>query len=310
MGSQIVTDLPERAVPTIMPAGLTTAEAGRRRAEQGLYRHRRSAGALANLLAKFWSPVPWMLEAAILLQLWLGQYIEAGVIGALLLFNATLGFIQEGRAGAALAALKKRLAATALVRRDGEWTVFRLGTRSRRRDPSAARSTGSGRCNDHVRVGDDQSVDANRRIRSGRSGARQQCLHRFASASRPGDRRSDSTGAKTYFGRTAELVRIAHAISTEQRAIFGVTRNLAIINGVVAALIIVYAYLSPSCRRANSSRSDRLLATIPLALPATFTLSAAFGAQLLSRHGVLLTRLTAVQKPPPWMSYVRTRPGP
>ena len=47
-----------------------------------------------------------------------------------------------------------------------------------------------------------------------------------------------ATGAKTYFGRTAELVRIAHAASTEQAAIFGVTRNLAIVNGAVAALIV------------------------------------------------------------------------
>jgi H+-transporting ATPase len=62
-----------------------------------------------------------MLEAAIVLQIGLGEYIEAALIGGLLLFNATLGFIQEGRAGAALAALKKRLAPTALVRRDGEW---------------------------------------------------------------------------------------------------------------------------------------------------------------------------------------------
>jgi H+-transporting ATPase len=62
-----------------------------------------------------------MLEAAIALQIGLGEFIEAALIGGLLLCNATLGFIQEGRAGAALAALKKRLASTALVRRDGEW---------------------------------------------------------------------------------------------------------------------------------------------------------------------------------------------
>lgn len=62
-----------------------------------------------------------MLEAAVILQLGLGQYVEAAVVVALLLFNAALGVIQEVRAGAALAALKKRLAPTAFVRRDGEW---------------------------------------------------------------------------------------------------------------------------------------------------------------------------------------------
>ena len=72
-------------------------------------------------LAKFWAPVPWMLEAAIILQTVLHEYVEAAVIAGLLVFNAALGFFQEGRAQATLAALKSRLALTASVRRDGAW---------------------------------------------------------------------------------------------------------------------------------------------------------------------------------------------
>lgn len=55
-------------------------------------------------------PVPWMLEAAIVLETALSKYIEAAIIVALLVFNAALGFFQEGRAQATLAALKSRLA--------------------------------------------------------------------------------------------------------------------------------------------------------------------------------------------------------
>ena len=93
-----------------------------------------------------------------------------------------------------------------------------------------------------------------------------------------------ATGAKTYFGRAAELVRVAQSASTEQAAIFAATRNLVIVNGTVAALIVAYAYR----HRVAVSRPDppcltALLATIPVALPATFTLSAAFGAQTLAR---------------------------
>ena len=76
---------------------------------------------LRRALAKFWSPIPWMLEAAILLELVLGKYVEAGIIAVLLMFNAALGFFQEGRAQATLAALKSRLALTASVCRDGVW---------------------------------------------------------------------------------------------------------------------------------------------------------------------------------------------
>ena len=58
-----------------------------------------------------------LIEAAIILQISLGENAEAAVIGGLLALNAALGFFQEGRAQATLAALKKRLAMTASVRR-------------------------------------------------------------------------------------------------------------------------------------------------------------------------------------------------
>jgi H+-transporting ATPase len=59
-----------------------------------------------------------MLEAAIVLEVVLGKYVEGAIIGGLLAFNAALAFFQEGRAQATLAALKWRLALNALVRRD------------------------------------------------------------------------------------------------------------------------------------------------------------------------------------------------
>src|SRR6202021_4063074 len=74
-------------------------------------------------LGKLWAPVPWMLEAAILLQIFLGDYVEAGVVAVLLIANAAIGFFQEGRARATLDALKSRLALVAAVERDGIWTT-------------------------------------------------------------------------------------------------------------------------------------------------------------------------------------------
>jgi H+-transporting ATPase len=79
---------------------------------------------LRRALHKFWAPVPWMLESAIVLELVLGKYVEAAIIAALLAFNALLGLLQESRAQATLAALKSRLALNASVRRDGVWKTI------------------------------------------------------------------------------------------------------------------------------------------------------------------------------------------
>jgi H+-transporting ATPase len=282
-----------------MPIGLTSVEARGRLGEFGPNAVAEQAPPAWRLfLAKFWAPIPWLLEVAIVIQIVLGNHVEAGVVGGLLLFNATLGFIQEGRAGAALAALKKRLAPTALVRRDGEWVrlpaselvpgdaiSLPLGSLV----PADARVvSGSVMVDQSMLTGESVPVDASadNQIYAGSLVRRGQAIAEMT-----------ATGARTNFGRAAELVRLARPASTEQAAIFATTRNLAIVNGTVAVAIIVYAYAMavPSDDLIHLALTA-LLATIPVALPATFTLSAAFGAQALARRGVLLTRLSAVHE--------------
>ncbi len=108
-----------------LPSGLSADEVHRRLEKFGPNAiPDTSQHPLRRALEKFWAPVPWMLEAAVVLELVLGKYVEAAVIAALLVFNAGLGLIQESRAQATLAALKSRLALSAAVRRD-----YRAGCR-------------------------------------------------------------------------------------------------------------------------------------------------------------------------------------
>ena len=106
-----------------------------------------------------------------------------------------------------------------------------------------------------------------------------------------------ATGARTKSGRTVELVRTAHVTSSQQKAIFRVVRNLAGINGLITAALIAYAYaIGLPIAEMLPLVLISVLASVPVALPATFTLATALGAQALAKQGVLPTRLSAVDE--------------
>ncbi len=80
------------------PDGLTSGEARARLEKSGPNEMPGTAMRPWRMaLSKLWAPVPWMLEAAVVLQAALHEYAEAAVIAALLVFNAGLGFFNEGR---------------------------------------------------------------------------------------------------------------------------------------------------------------------------------------------------------------------
>jgi H+-transporting ATPase len=278
-------------------AGLSTDEARRLLAQYGFNEVAEpKPHVAAALLGHFWAPVPWMLEAAVLLQALVGEYLEAAVIAGLLVFNALLSFVQGTRAEAALAALKTRLALTASVRRDGAWLVL------------PARELVPG---DLVKLSLGAIVPADVRLVSGsvlldQSMITGESLPAEASAGaatyagalvRRGEAEAlvTATGARTYSGRAAELVRVAHGPSAEQAAILKVVRNLAVFNGLVLVLMVAYAraHGMPIAHLVTLALTV-ILASVPVALPATFTLASALGAQRLIKSGVLPTRLSAV----------------
>ena len=250
------------------------------------------------LIGKFFAPVPCLLEAAIILQLFLHEFVEASVIGLLLVFNAALGYFQEGRAKATLAALKSRLALSASVLRDGAWSVV----------PAAILVPG-----DVVKLTLGCVVPADVRIGEGAVQLDHSMLtgeampieadagyETFAGALvRRGEAVAEvtATGAKTRFGHAAELVRTAHVTSTQQKAVLRVVLYLAGINGALAALLIGYAWhIGLPFPEIIPLALIAVLASVPVALPATFTLATAIGAQALGKRGVLPTRLSAVDE--------------
>jgi len=291
--------LPAKEAPNVTPKGLTGAEAQVRLQKDGPNSMPdESEHPLRNALAKFWAPVPWLLEASIVLELVLRKYLEAVAVACLLIFNAALAYFQEGRAQATLKALKSRLALNASVQRDGAWKTV-----------AAAELV----CGDLVKLSLGGVVAADVHLIDGSVLLDQSMLtgeslpieagagvETFAGALvRRGEATAvvTATGARTKFGRTAELVRTAHVVSTQQKAVLQIVRNLAIFNGAVIVIMGSYAYAHTMPRsEIIPLLLTSVLAAIPVALPATFTLAAAIGARSLAKLGVLPTRLSAVDE--------------
>lgn len=290
---------PAKPVQDIDSNGLSSDEAHARLARDGPNAMPdTSAHPFRNALAKFWAPVPWLLEASIVLEVVLHKYYEAAVIAALLIFNAALAYFQEGRAQATLAALNSRLALNASVYRDGAWKTV----------PAAELV-----CGDQVKLSLGGVVAADVHLTGGSVELDQSMLtgeslpieagagaDTYAGALvRRGEATAavTATGARTKFGRTAELVRTAHVVSTQQKAVLKIVRNLAIFNGSLILAMGAYAYFrSMPWSEMVPLLLTSVLAAIPVALPATFTLAAAIGARALAKLGVLPTRLSAVDE--------------
>jgi H+-transporting ATPase len=249
-------------------------------------------------LKRLWGPVPWMLEAAVILEIVLGKYDEAAIIAALILFNAVFSTVQEKRSSDALALLRQRLQLTARVCRDGKWQLL----------PSEQLVPGDVI---HIRMGDLLSADVQLldgnllldqsaltgeslpvEVTSGGMGyAGTTVQHGEATAL------VTATGARTRFGRTAELVRTAKSQSNLERVIFSVTKALVILDGALVLAVIAYALATHmGFLQILPFALILLVASVPVALPATFAIATALGAQELSHQGVLVTNLAAIEE--------------
>lgn len=295
----VLSNEPEKPAQTAASAGLTSTEAHSRLERDGPNAMPdTSVHPLRNALTKFWAPVPWLLEAAIVLELVLNKYLEAAVIASLLIFNAALAYFQEGRAQATLKALRTRLALNASVQRDGVWKTI-LAEELVRGDLVKLSLGGVVAADVHIIDG---SVLLDQSMLTGESlpieaGAG---TDTYAGALvRRGEATAEvtATGVHTKFGRTAELVRTAHVVSSQQKAVLRIVRNLAIFNAVVILTLGTYAYIhAMPWSEIIPLLLTAILAAIPVALPATFTLAAALGARALAKLGVLPTRLSAVDE--------------
>ena len=282
------------------PDGLSQAEAQKRLTQYGPNEiEEKKTNPFLKFLTYFWGPIPWMIEAAVILSAVARHWPDFVIILLLLLANAVVGFWEEHQAGNAIAALKAKLAIKARVKRDGKWTT------------PAARELVPGDVI-RVRLGDIVPADA-RLLEGDPMEVDQSALtgESLPATRKPGEavfsgsiiRQGEiealvyATGANTYFGKTAQLVQEAHTVSHFQRAVLKIGNYLIILAVALVAVIIAVALF----------RGDPMLTTlqfalvltvaaIPVAMPTVLSVTMAVGARLLAKKEAIVTRLAAIEE--------------
>jgi len=282
------------------PDGLSQGEAERRLTQYGPNEiEEKKTNPFLKFLTYFWGPIPWMIEAAVILSAVARHWPDFFIILVLLLANAIVGFWEEHQAGNAIDALKARLAIQARVRRDGKSSTV------------PARELVPG---DVIRVRLGDIVPADARLLAGDPVEVDQSAltgESLPATRKPGEtvysgsniRQGEidalvyGTGQNTYFGKTAQLVQEAHTVSHFQRAVLKIGDYLIILAVSLVILILVVALF----------RGDRMLTTlqfalvltvaaIPVAMPTVLSVTMAVGARLLAKKEAIVTRLAAIEE--------------
>ena len=280
--------------------GLTQAEAQIRLTQYGPNEiAEKKTNEILKFLSYFWGPIPWMIEAAVILSAAARHWPDFGIILLLLLANAMVGFWEEHQAGNAIAALKATLAIKARVKRDGMWVnpaahelVLGDAIRLRLGDivPADAR----------LLDGDEISVD-----QSALTGESMPATRKSGDAVFSGSivRRGEidalvyATGGKTYFGKTAELVETAVTVSHFQKAVLKIGNYLIILALILVAVIIgLGVYRGEPILTVLQFALVLTVAAIPVAMPTVLSVTMAVGARLLAKKQAIVSKLVAIEE--------------
>ncbi len=297
------------ALDTVPGKGLSAAEADRRLSQYGPNAIVEKEKSLAvKVLGCFTGPIAYLIEAAAAISAFLGHWEDFAIIAALLLFNAALDLWQDMKASNALAALKKGLAPVATARRDGTWSHITASTLV----PG-----------DIVKIRLGEIVPADLRLVGGAYAAIDQSA--LTGESLPVTRKIGdeafsgsvvkqgemegvviATGSRTFFGRTARLVAGAGAASHAQKAMFQIGNFLIVLALALAAVMVAFRVYHDIVVADSWSSGDALrilqfvlvllVASIPVAMPAVFSVTMALGALALSRQKAIVSRLEAIEE--------------
>jgi len=278
--------------------GLSSEEASARTVKYGLNEiTEMKRNAFLDFFKRYWGPMPWLLEFAIILTIVLQHYVESVIIFVLLTINAVIGYFQSQNSQKAVEILKRKLKINSRVLRDGKW-IFQDAKDIVPGDVIT------------IKLGD--LVPADVVIVSGEVSADESALtgeslpknlHQAdiiysSSIIKRGESKCVvvNTGINTFFGKTVELVKIAKPKSRQEELMLTIVKYMMYLGVAASVIVSLFAlYLQKDILFILSFVVIFLIGAIPVALPAVLTIVQAVGALELSRKGVLVTRLDSIE---------------
>jgi magnesium-transporting ATPase (P-type) len=296
------------------PGGLSEAEAARRLAVHGPNRLRppKRRGPVVRFLLQFHNVLIYVLLASAAITAALGHAVDTGVILGVTIINAIVGFVQEGKAESALAAIRNMLSPRAMVLRDGQrreiaaeelvpgdWVLLQSG------DKVPA----------DLRLIDSKNLRIQEAALTGEAEAVEKAVTPVAVETAIGDRTDMAysstlviygqaigvvvaTGERTEIGRISTLLEQVEEIATpllRQMAQFGRWLSAAIVlaAGATFAAGVFWRHLRPDDM--FMAAVALAVAAIPEGLPAIMTIILAIGVQRMAGRNAIVRRLPAVE---------------
>ena len=294
--------------------GLNTAEAADRLAEYGPNRlpEGKKRGPLARFFTQLNNILVYVLLAAGFTKLMLGLWLDAGIIFGVVLLNALLGFIQEGRAEKALNSIRNMLSAEARTMRGGETRMIPADDLV----PGDVVLLESGdKVPADLRLVDVKNLRTEEAALTGKSVPADKTAGPVAEKSTVGDRESMTfsgtmvvsgratglvvaTGAQTELGKINQLLAGVSALETPLlRQIKQLGYGITAVVGVVSVLVFAYGRWVAGMDFVELFQAITGIAVslIPEGLPALITITLAIGVQRMASRNAIIRRLPAVE---------------
>ncbi len=296
------------------PNGLSKKEADNRLAKHGLNRlaEPKTRAPLIRFFYQFHNVLIYVLIAASAVTAMLGHWVDASVILGVVLINAVIGFVQEGKAENALKAIRQMLSPNAMVMRDGR----QISIRAKELAPGDIVLLQSGdKVPADLRLFRIKGLQIQESVLTGESMAVEKITDPVAQEAVIGDRRCMAysgtlvthgqasgivvaTGVQTEIGRISTLVSEVEPVTTpllRQMAQFGRWLTLAILG--IAIITFVFGSLVRDYAAAEMflAAVSLAVAAIPEGLPAIMTITLAIGVQRMARRNAIIRRLPAVE---------------